>query len=305
MLYIVNYHYIRNEFDYSRKAINGITPIQFREQLKYLRETGEVLKPTELSHDVFPSKNKYILITFDDGLREQFDNAIPILDSLNYQALFFVNTSGITSKIVQNVHKIHLIRNSIADTEFLTYIKNNLNKELDENDRIQALAFYRFDDINAATVKYLLNIKLSSIEAETITNQLFNKLFDEKIIHEKLYMSESQIVELGQKGMIGSHSHNHVALGNLSEDELKNELRLSKSILENLTNAEIKYISYPYGSGKAISDMVFRTAESIGYQYGFTTKPEINHHITDLLSLNRFDCNDAPGGKNINTQLWK
>ncbi|MFN9519988.1 MAG: polysaccharide deacetylase family protein, partial [Bacteroidota bacterium] len=126
MLYVVNYHYIRKNYHPEKKGIIGIKPEHFIQQLKTLSQIGYIIRPRELTSNIIASDKKYILITFDDGLREQYENALPILDSLKYEAMFFVNTSGIKFGIVQNVHKIHLIRDSITDVELLNYIKSRL-----------------------------------------------------------------------------------------------------------------------------------------------------------------------------------
>lgn len=91
MLIVSNYHYVRDNFDSIYPSIVGITPNEFRKQLVLLKNQGDFINPNYLVEnlkEVLESKYNYFLITFDDGLKEQFKNALPIMDELNVPALF-------------------------------------------------------------------------------------------------------------------------------------------------------------------------------------------------------------------------
>ncbi len=63
------------------------------------------------------------------------------------------------------------------------------------------------------------------------------------------YISAEQIKELSESGLveIGSHTVNHPNLTTLNDDKLTNELKNSKSYLENLINKRIVTFAYPVG----------------------------------------------------------
>jgi len=65
----------------------------------------------------------------------------------------------------------------------------------------------------------------------------------------------------------GSHGHSHQPLTKLSDRQLADELKSSKSILEDITQAEISRISYPFG---AVNRRVLDAAGKAGYESGFT-----------------------------------
>lgn len=77
--------------------------------------------------------------------------------------------------------------------------------------------------------------------------------------------SIARLVECGVE--FASHGHSHRPLTKLSGRQLTEELRQSKSILEQLTGREISMISYPFG---AVSRPVIEAAGEAGYKYGFT-----------------------------------
>ncbi len=62
------------------------------------------------------------------------------------------------------------------------------------------------------------------------------------------HLSADQIKDLVEAGMtIGSHGTDHRAWTELSDDELSRQLRHSKRVLEQITGAEVKLASAPYG----------------------------------------------------------
>jgi len=111
-------------------------------------------------------------------------------------------------------------------------------------------------------------------------------------------MNKEEIITLAKRGYLGSHTHTHYPLGLFDNATIKYELEHSKSYFENLTGANIKTVAYPYGTPNACTDEVAVLAKEIGYTFGFTTTRGINLATDNYLLLNRFDCNDMPGGKN-------
>lgn len=302
MLSVTNYHYIRTNFDTSYPSIFGVKPTEFEKQLVALQTTGTFIHPNELLFDpekIIASNENYILITFDDGLKEQVDLALPVLEKLGIPALFFINTLNHVEKKVSLVHKIHLVRSVVSTAILYVNIKKFTNRKL-TNDQIQdAMCFYRFDDKESAEFKYFLNVVLDYKTQEAFINQIFRNYFDEKLVVEELYMSTNQLKELIDRGFVGSHTHSHLPLGLYDEKTIKRELSISKKYLENLGNTKIECVSYPYGTAEAVSQLVVSTAKEVGYKFGFTTKPLLNDSKVDYLLLNRFDCNDSIGGKNF------
>ncbi|HMK06210.1 MAG TPA: hypothetical protein VK476_01690, partial [Flavobacterium sp.] len=95
MLTVSNYHYIREDFSAPYPSIFGVTPQAFERQLLLLREMGTFIHPQDLinnADEILSSEQHFLLVTFDDGLKEQLTLAKPILDKLGIPALFFINS---------------------------------------------------------------------------------------------------------------------------------------------------------------------------------------------------------------------
>jgi peptidoglycan/xylan/chitin deacetylase (PgdA/CDA1 family) len=98
---ILMYHYISEPppgADAIRRGLS-VTPAQFEEHLRYLKENGyrtislyQLL--LHLTHGE-PLPEKPIILTFDDGYRDNFENAFPLLQEYGFKATFFLITNFI------------------------------------------------------------------------------------------------------------------------------------------------------------------------------------------------------------------
>jgi len=165
MLVVSNCHYIRESFDSKYPSIFGLTPKQFEDQLIELSKHGTFISQSELLNFLDkPFDKNYILITFDDGLSEQFELARPILKKLGIPFVFFINSMNYVEKKVSLVHKIHIVRSEISSEEIINFIKKDLNIGLNKKEKSLAKVNYNYDDEISANLKYLLNFKLNLFE---------------------------------------------------------------------------------------------------------------------------------------------
>lgn len=95
----------------------------------------------------------------------------------------------------------------------------------------------------------------------------------QKIHYEDRVLDRDEIKKLSDQGIeIASHTLHHTDLRNVHSNIAKEELILSKSILEEITGKEVKSFSFPYGS---YNDELINLVFDCGYNYVYTTKPEI------------------------------
>lgn len=303
MLKVSNYHYIRNNFKTQFPSIFGVTPSNFKKQLILLKNEGDGITPKDFQinyNEIIKSKDSFFFITFDDGLKEQYELALPILEDLGLQAIFFANSINLEMKKVSTVHKIHLLRSILSPKILLNYLEKQEIKKLNNEELKIAQFNYRYDDEVSAELKYLLNFKIPFEIQESIIHSIFKIYFSEKEVFDFLYMNKKQLKDLAEIACLGSHTHSHYPLGLLSEEKIHYELAHSKQYFEKLTSKIITMVAYPYGTDETCTDLVANTAKKVGYLYGFTTKRGIVDKTQKKLLLNRFDCNDLVGGKNYN-----
>jgi peptidoglycan/xylan/chitin deacetylase (PgdA/CDA1 family) len=305
MLIVVNYHYVRPVFDAPYPGIHGITPEQLEAQLRLLRTTGEFVSGEQVRGAVRGTGSlpaRAILVTFDDGLREQFEHALPVLKRLGVPGVFFVNTHSIAHGTVSTVHKIHLLRahtppRRLSEMLLRTAQARGATVTLDTADDAATIQ-YPYDTLADARLKYALNFQLPYEMRDALIDACFRAAFncDEATISARLYMNTAQLQELGAQGWIGTHGHEHVPLGRQSRATVALSVRTSLDLLAAWAGYRPYALSYPYGSYLACTQEAGSGASDAGIEFAFTMERAGNVDLAIPLYLARFDCNDVPGG---------
>lgn len=93
-----------------------------------------------------------------------------------------------------------------------------------------------------------------------------------KYIDTPYFLTKTQIKELDERGhMIASHSHTHPGvISGLSYNEIVEEWKLSKCILEEIVGHTVTVASVP---GGAVSKDVIKAAAETGYKTLYTSEP--------------------------------
>ena len=306
MLITVIYHYVRPTFEGPYEGIHGVTPSELESQLNMLSEAGTFVSAEEIRAHIRGEgelPHKSIAITFDDGLREQYENAWPTLVRLGIPAIFYVNTAPILNSSVLPVHKVHLLRSEVAPQDFADLLSRHaLDLGLDigvDGGHLEATLHYRYDSPDGAQLKYLLNFVLPAADRDRLVGACFQETFAgrEAEISNNLYMELSQLRELGGHRLVGTHTHEHLPLGLQPQATVSEQIEVSLTLLEGWSGYWPFTLSYPYGSRDACSVEVSEIAAQLGIDFALTTEPAANQSLARPLHLARFDCNDMPGGK--------
>jgi peptidoglycan/xylan/chitin deacetylase (PgdA/CDA1 family) len=306
MLLIVNYHYIRKNYEASFPGIFPVSPEEFKEQIDALGELFEFISPGDLIEKVNNDEvmtKAHCLITFDDGLREQIEIAEPILKERGIQALYSVNGESINEHKLQPVHKIHWLRSNIEPNEFkreiMHVLKNNQNlKDLAINDISMPDDKYIYDDQNTRELKHILNHLLSFSDQVEVIDKVYNKYRSNEVDHAKsLYMTNDMIEEYSKKDQIGSHGYWHFPPTRSTSKHLFKFLNKNQEWLENISGKKTPFICYPYGGRDAVSKKVASIAKEAHHSVGITMERAVNLTLEDPLLLARIDVNDSPKGK--------
>lgn len=99
------------------------------------------------------------------------------------------------------------------------------------------------------------------------------------------YLSWQQILAMKDRNIeIGSHTMNHVGLGDVSPEEQRKEIVDSKITLEQHIGKTVKFFAYPYGQFTPVTQQLLREA---GYQGASSGIPGLNNKATDAYALKR------------------
>jgi peptidoglycan/xylan/chitin deacetylase (PgdA/CDA1 family) len=315
MLIAVNFHYIRKKFDDPYPSIFGVTPEEFSAQLDILGESAQFISARDIC-DIIDGKKRMppraVVITFDDGFREQYNLAWPILKKKDIPAIFFVNTRPIDEDFVTTVHKIHILR-AYTPPERVLDILNSVLKRQGKSlvfPSIQtARIAYKYDSDENAQLKYFLNYVLNESTRKEVIDLCFKMLgFDEVSISKDLYMTKEMVADLANAGVLGTHGHEHVPFGLLDDSSAVEDFIRSIMLLQEWTNQPVLSLSYPYGSQGACSPVVARYALQTNVRFAFTLERAGNLCIDNPMFLGRFSSSDVPGGNNCTLgieEFWK
>lgn len=254
---VFNYHRIRpdtpgfrTDFD---DGVYGPTASEFERQVAWLKHNTLVLSEGELialaqSQQSLPAMAS--AITFDDGYRDNYDLAYPILKRLGAPAIFFIPTNR-----------------RLGWWDIIAYlVKKTSRVTIQSVPREQA-------------IPHLL--RRMKLEPHEKTANLLSELADECGIALPTGTTElmtwDQIREVSRNGIaIGSHTHSHRVLATIAPKEQREEMQQSKAILERELGMPVRSISYPVGNYQHFTPESQRLAAECGYALGFSFNTGVN-----------------------------
>ena len=256
----------------------AVSPENFREQLKFLKENLPIVK-LDSSFDTMP--RPAVAITFDDGYADNCQNALPILEELQLPATFFISPGYISGNVEFWWDEAERV---ILESPTLPSIVELPNDELAcpftvEEDRttryLKLLSYIRKLDA-PLRAQLLGSIRASCGEAAAARES-----------HRPLNYVELRILAESPLAIIGGHGVTHTPLSAISAERQREEILGSKKALEEMTGKEVRLFSYPLGT------RVDYTKESVSFcrEAGFTAAasnfPGQVHRWTDRYQLPR------------------
>jgi peptidoglycan/xylan/chitin deacetylase (PgdA/CDA1 family) len=116
-------------------------------------------------------------------------------------------------------------------------------------------------------------------------------------------ISTDQLKELIKNGWeIGSHSKTHPHLPGISEDQLPEEIRMSKLNLEKMLGTTINSFAYPFGE---ITPEIITLTSKYGYTSAVGLGDSLTHSMNSIFYLYRIEIqNDYSMDKFISLLPW-
>lgn len=302
----VTYHYLTGTV-FPGLGVHPFGPERFRAQVDLLARTCRFLALEDFEAETLPplgGASRYAILTLDDGLAEQFEEAFPVLSAMGIPGAFFPCTATLGTGKILHAHRIHALRSAMPDAELLPLF-------LDLAGRLQfeesagailrgsgAAAPYPYDSAEARALKSLFNYDLPLEEREALSAAAFEEVYGtEAPWAERLYMGPAALRKLAEAGFLGTHTHAHRPLSRLDPARIRGEIDESLDILEKTTGRRPSAVSYPYGNPLSVSGEVFEIAAECGLKTGFTTERAPGDAGTPRLAFPRYDAEDLPLGK--------
>ncbi|HEX7362118.1 MAG TPA: polysaccharide deacetylase family protein [Bryobacteraceae bacterium] len=201
------------------------------------------------------------LITFDDGYRDNFDLAFPILRSHGAPAVFFLVSSYVGSSYVPWWDEIaYLAKHSKKDTVRLQYPHELIFENVRADPGVLAgkvTALYKQPDVDG---ERLLESLAEACQTERPGQSA-----------ERLFLDWDEARAMLRGGMdIASHTHTHRILSKLTPEEQYSEAFESKRILDSQLCIRVAAMAYPVGLRSSFSAETGQALERAGYRAAFS-----------------------------------
>lgn len=227
----------------------------------------------------FDKKKKLISLSFDDGLKCQYNLALPVLEKAKIKAFFFIPTSIFNNKKLSFEVIRYLKYKYFSDVnKFYKIFIDHINKNQKLKKKIKKNTNKLFNKIKTESPYYTkLDIEHKIIRDYLITENDYNKVIlsiikkkkiNIKKIHKKLFMSKKNISKLFKLGhTIGLHSHSHnFQFHKLNYNQELREYKKNKLLLENILQSKVNVASYPFGYQTENSSKIF---QKVGINFAF------------------------------------
>lgn len=276
---ILTYHRIGP--DNNPWLLSPTSTSDFEKQIIYLKKTHKIMPLNKLAESLQEGKSfkeKIAVVTIDDGYKDSYLYAYPILKKYKIPATIFLITGHINKGDLFWFDKIRYL---------LWYTKIKKFK-LDD------IGEFSLDSIdNKLKSMYLLVEKLKKIPNEDKNNNL-NELIDICDINipsdlgRDFILSWDEIIEMYENGInFGAHTITHPILTRVSLDRARFEIFQSKKHIENRINQNVNTFCYPNGTIEDFNNEIIEIIKSSGFSCAVTTIPMINTSKTDLYKLGR------------------
>lgn len=301
-LAILMYHRVLDHADEEeRYSQPGMIVSQqvFDKQISFLAKDYNLLSLEnlmELLQKKKPIPKSAVVITFDDGWRDNFLYAYPILKKHKIPATIFLATDFIGSdKIFWFLQVKLLLTEGNLYPEKLTHILEKVKEENKASLSAQALRLLDIDSIKGDPDKFIERMKQLDFEIiqKIIDGMMVESgLSSDKWTKKRWVLSWDEIIEMSRDNVdFGSHGCSHQILTTLSLDEVERELVQSKKIIEERIGKRVLLFSYPNGD---YNPKIKKLVQEAGYGCAITTSGYEKSKIEpDLFALRRIGIHEG------------
>lgn len=271
---VLTYHRVNDE---GHPFFGGVPLGLFRRQMETVWRLFSVLPLEELVRRSRegPVPRNGLAITFDDGYRDNFANAFPILRDLDLPATIFLVPDAIDADPL-------LWHDRVFDA-----FHRSAEDALEFEGRKLPLA-------TLAERKRSLRVVLSRLRS---SNPEIRDAFIESVLGELdlkpdpdgfAKLTWDQVRSMGRAGIsFGAHTLDHPILSRVSPGEARRQVSESKRRIEAELGVEVTAFAYPNGSASDFDAGTEKIVEEEGFGFALTTVPGANDARTPPFRLHR------------------
>lgn len=270
----------------STRQICSISSAEFERHIEYLIRNYQIVPLREIVDDIRNGgtlPQRALAITFDDGFRNFYTVAYPILRSNRVPVTVFVSTGLIGSSELFWFDKVEQLILACDAKQLLIWL-DGVPREVNIGRKDQTIWQI------AEWLKKLPRCKIEEALRKLEVDLRISRSALSPPTDEYMPMSWEEVEELVKDENItfGSHTCYHSIVSHLSEDKLHEEIFGSKEMLEAKLGMPIEHFSYPNGQRCDFNLKAKNMLIRAGYKSALTTIEQCNSEKTDVFELRRF-----------------
>ncbi|NOR57979.1 MAG: polysaccharide deacetylase family protein [Sulfurimonas sp.] len=245
-----------------------ISNMMFNQIIQYLEENNYKIISLDQMHKNLLEKRfekgvKYIVLTFDDGYKDNYNIVFPYLQSKNIPFSIYITTDFIDKK---SVLWWYLLEYLLENSNEISFSIENVEFHFSCIDREEKNITYK-------KVVQLIR-KLDSVAREV----LFNELFIENNVPLDKYLNEytlnwDDVIEMSKSDLVTicAHTVSHASLARLSVYDVVKEVENSQKMLEERIGKKVLHFAYPYGFKQDAWDREYKILNQFDFKTSVTT----------------------------------
>ena len=270
-IFILMYHRITpNHLPYLDLAV---APEIFERQIRYLKKHYHILSFNDLKKpSYFESlKKDGVIITFDDGYRDNFTYGFPIFRKYNIPALIFLITGFVGTDRIIWYDRLNVILTIGAGSYDE---KKVMRAGIPDDAKAIIKAYYAAQKGFKKVILAGLIEKWRWLEndvREAYLSETAKSLNAVAFQGERLMLNWDEVAYMSKRGIdFAPHTVNHPVLSDLTFEEAEKEILDSKKAVENVTGKSAFVFAYPYGKKRHYSEETVAILKRNGFMFAVT-----------------------------------
>ncbi len=254
----------------------------FARQIEYLKRNYNVLSLEEIVRRASQMKSvrRCVAVTFDDGFRDNYEKAYPVLKQLQLPATIFLTTGCIEKAEIPWFIRFRSL--------FLNTRKDRLEIELGGG--VEAFSMPGRNERLAVSDRVMGYLQTCSNERRISILELLPSLLGIAPAREMTspMLTWDQIREMSGNGIsFGAHTVTHPVLSRINPNSLLCEIQSSRDTIENKARCPVKTFAYPFGRKEHYPRETPSLLRCLGFLCAVTTEPGVNSSASDPYELKR------------------
>jgi peptidoglycan/xylan/chitin deacetylase (PgdA/CDA1 family)/CelD/BcsL family acetyltransferase involved in cellulose biosynthesis len=284
---IFRYHRVNDNYD---RFFEALPLAEFEAQMNHLARYFEFVSLDQLATGDLPTtrKRRWVAVTFDDGYRDNFVHAFPILNRMKIPATIFLTTGCIESGQLTWYDQVRLA------------FKLTLQARLSLQDFGGPSLILGPDDRRVRAMQVTLAWLRTTDNSTRITclPELFRRLrVPGELNLPGTMLAWGEVRQMSRAGIsFGAHTVTHPVLESLPVSMIEEEIVRSKQTVESRLQKPVRHFAYPFGKPADFGASAKQVVRDAGFQTAVTTVHGFNGPDRDLLELRRLSLAGSDAG---------